>query len=206
MGLQFIVVQMRIMLSSVKTAVTTTEHERIPVIIRQTTDSDREAIFHVEKTAFGHDKEALLVQSLLNDPTADPKLSLLAIQDKKPIGHILFTSGTIENTDLKVALLAPLAVIPEAQDQGVGGKLIHAGLEHLTEMDFDLVCVLGHPEYYPKYGFRPAHPHGVEAVYPIPEKHRDAWMLHSLNKTDLDTVKGQFFCANALNKLEHWQE
>ncbi len=91
------------------------------------------------------------------------------------------------------------------QKQGIGGKLIKAGLEHLKEMGVELVFVLGHPAYYPKYGFIPAHTYKLQAPYQIPEKHADAWMVQSLGQK-LGSVSGHILCADALNKPEHWRE
>jgi len=176
------------------------------IVIRTTTEVDKNDIFKVEAEAFGYDKEAKLVESLLSDPTAKPHVSLLAIENEEAIGHILFTAGKIIGSDHKVSILAPLAVVPNAQQKGIGGKLIQAGLKYLTEMNIELIFVLGHPTYYPKFGFIPAHRYDLKAPYPIPEKHADAWMVQSLNGTDLNSVSGTFICADELNKLEHWQE
>lgn len=176
------------------------------LIIRETTEADRKAIFAVEAEAFGYDKEAKLVDSLLDDPTAEPRLSLLALDNDKPVGHILFTAAGIEGSDRKASLLAPLSVIPEAQGKGVGGKLIKTGLRILSERGVDLVFVLGHPTYYPRSGFVPAHTFGLNAPYPIPEEHSDAWMVQAVNGTALNEVSGTVSCAAELDKPEHWRE
>lgn len=174
--------------------------------IRMTDEADREAIFRVEAEAFGYDKEAKLVDSLLDDPTAEPRVSLLAMDGDRAVGHILFTAGRIEESGVKVSLLAPLSVVPDSQGKGVGGKLVEAGLEHLAAMGVELVFVLGHPTYYPRFGFVPAHTYGLKAPYPIPEKHADAWMVQALNGTALGDVHGTFACADALHRPEHWRE
>jgi putative acetyltransferase len=105
-------------------------------------------------------------------------LSLLAISDDKAIGHILFTKARITNSNnsISAVILAPLAVIPDAQSRGVGGQLINKGLKLLSKLGVELVFVLGHPEYYPRHGFKTAGVLGFEAPYPIPEKHANAWM------------------------------
>ncbi len=174
--------------------------------IQQTTEADLSNIFKVQAEAFGYEKEAKLVESLLRDPSAKPRISLLAYQEKKPVGHILFTAGKILNSNKKVSLLAPLAVIPEYQNKGIGGMLIKEGLKHLTELGIDFVFVLGHPAYYPKYGFIPAHTYGLKAPYPIPEIHSDAWMVQALNGADLNSTQGTVTCADELNRPEHWRE
>lgn len=174
--------------------------------IRKTTEADRDSIYKVESQAFGYDKEAKLVDCLLDDPTAEPRLSLLALEGDEPVGHILFTAGRIDGSDLRVSLLAPLSVVPSAQGKGVGGKLIDAGLKLLADMDVELVFVLGHPTYYPKSGFIPAHTYGLKAPYPIPEKHADAWMVQALNGAELGRIQGTVTCAEELDKPEHWRE
>nr|WP_321512907.1 N-acetyltransferase [uncultured Pseudodesulfovibrio sp.] len=174
--------------------------------IRTATEADRDSVYRVESQAFGYDKEAKLVDSLLGDSTAEPCVSLLAFEKDQVVGHILFTAGRIEGSERKISLLAPLSVVPDSQGKGVGGKLIDAGLKLLAEMGIELVFVLGHPGYYPKFGFTPAHPYGLNAPFPIPEKHADAWMVQALNDTELCSVRGTVVCADALNKPEHWRE
>lgn len=182
------------------------------MLIRQTADSDRKDIFEVQSRAFGYDKEALLTTELLDDPTARPTLSLLAFDDNRAVGHILFTrvglrdGDGLEKTGVSASILAPLAVIPEFQGQGVGGRLTDRGLELLTEAGVDLVFVLGHPDYYPRHGFNPAGVHGLQAPYPIPEEHAGAWMAQELRPGIIGSFKGRVVCADALNRPEHWRE
>ena len=176
--------------------------------IREATDIDLNDVLIVEKEAFGYDKEANLVKDLLSDPSAKPLYSYLAINDGRAVGHILFTSAHIENTQngASISLLAPLAVIPDFQKQGVGGKLIEHGLQNLAGSGVDLVLVLGHPDYYPRYGFKPAGVRGFEAPYPIPEEHANAWMVQELRPGVIGSVSGKVKCADMLNKPEHWRE
>lgn len=174
--------------------------------IRTTTEADRDNVYRVESQAFGYDKEAILVDSLLGDSTAEPRVSLLAFENDQAIGHILFTAGKIDGSKRKISLLAPLSVVPGSQGKGVGGKLIEAGLKLLAEMGVELVFVLGHPGYYPKFGFIPAHTYDLKAPYPIPDRYADAWMVQALNGTELSSVRGKFVCADELNKPEHWRE
>ena len=176
--------------------------------IRRASKSDLESVLSVESKAFGNHKEADLVEGLLRDPSAMPLLSLIAINGDNAIGHILFTKVTFEGSDdsVSMVLLAPLAVIPDAQKQGVGGELVKEGLRLLTESGVDLVFVLGHPDYYPRYGFKPAGAHGFEAPYPIPEEHANAWMVQELRPGVIGSVQGKVVCADELNQPEHWRE
>ena len=176
--------------------------------IREATDSDLNDVLSVEKEAFGYDKESNLVKDLLSDPSASPLYSLLAFNDDRAVGHVLFTSARLEDTQngVSISILAPLAVIPDFQKRGVGGKLIERGLQHLADSGVDLVLVLGHPDYYPRYGFKPAGVQGFEAPYPIPEEHANAWMVQELHTGVIGSVSGKVRCADMLNKPEHWRE
>jgi len=176
--------------------------------IREASELDLDDVLSVERLAFGHDKEAGLVRDLLDDASAKPILSLLAFDGDRAVGHILFTAVCLSKTrqGISAAILAPLAVVPDAQKQGIGGKLIERGLRLLCESGVELVFVLGHPEYYPRHGFKPAGNLGFEAPYPIPDEHADAWMVQALRPDVIGSVSGKVICADALNKPEHWRE
>lgn len=178
------------------------------MVIREASDSDFNDVFSVEKEAFGYVKEANLVRDLLSDPSAKPLYSLLAFENDRAVGHILFTSACLEGSPkaASISILAPLAIIPDFQKQGIGGKLIEHGLNYLSKAGVDLVFVLGHPGYYPRYGFRPAGVQGFEAPYPIPEEHADAWMVQELRSGVIGSVSGKVRCADILNRPEHWRE
>ncbi|WP_462326289.1 GNAT family N-acetyltransferase [Desulfobaculum sp.] len=175
------------------------------ITIRPTTDADFKTIFAIHSAAFGQEDEARLTLNLLRDPSAAPRCSLLAFDGDRAVGHILFTKVTISGSDARAAILAPLAVLPQAQRQGIGGQLIQTGLHHLKDMNFGFVFVLGHIEYYPKHGFVPAYPFGLYPPYPIPKEMQDGWMVQSLG-IELGTVQGSITCANELDKLEYWSE
>lgn len=175
--------------------------------IRKAFDSDLEDVLAVECAAFGKEDEARLVQNLLQDPSAKPALSLLAFEGNEAVGHILFTKASLEpKTSLAVSLLAPMAVIPEFQKQGIGRQLIEHGLQILREPKVDLVFVLGHPDYYSRHGFRPAGKLGFDPTYPILEKNADAWMVLALRPNIIGKFKGRVVCADALSKPEYWRE
>ena len=102
------------------------------IVIRETVPADLAAIVEVHKKGFGYDKEAGLTAELLSDPTAEPTVSLLALRDGEAVGHILFTRCRIVGAEVQRPLfyiLAPLAVVPSCQKQGVGGLLIAEGLQ-----------------------------------------------------------------------------
>lgn len=178
------------------------------IVIRETTADDFDRIMDVEKRAFGYDKEAKLVAELLNDATANPILSLLAFDGDNAIGHILFTRATFQNqnTSPLMHILAPLAVVPEYQRQGIGGQLIRTGLNILQQWGSELVFVLGHKKYYPNYGFIPHATHaGYLPPYPMPEEYSEYWMYQSLSSHDM-TQKGTVRCSDILNQPQHWRD
>jgi len=175
--------------------------------IRETNDADLNDVLFIEREAFNSTKEAELTRDLLADPTAKPLISLIAFVDSSPAGHVLFTKAHLtSNPELSVSILAPLAVVPSFQRQGVGEALVKKGLQLLTKADVDLVFVLGHPTYYPRHGFTPAGKLGFKAPYPIPEKDADAWMVQELHPNIIGTASGKIICCDALNKPEHWRE
>lgn len=176
------------------------------ITIREALASELADVLMVERLAFGQDDEARLVEALLEDPSAQPALSLLAFKHSQPVGHILFTKVYIAGSEHTAALLAPLAVVPDAQKQGIGGQLIDHGLQKLSQSGVGLVFVLGYPNYYSRSGFKPAGALGFEAPYPIPDKHADAWMVRSLQPNIIGSIKGKVVCADALNKPEYWRE
>jgi putative acetyltransferase len=177
--------------------------------IRETKEADFNNIMEVEKQAFGYDKEAELVAQLLTDKSAQPLVSLLAFYAHNAIGHILFTKAHIKGKIgyPLIHILAPLAVKPDYQKQGIGGMLIVEGLKKIKEIGSEIVFVLGHKEYYPRYGFIPdAASSGFPPPYPIPSEHADAWMVQALTTKGLSKNKGKIVCANELDKPEHWRE
>ena len=179
--------------------------------IRPSTPSDLQTISRLHKLAFGSAEGpeiAKLVNDLFEDQTAFPLFSFVATRNGEIAGHILFTSACLEGTDshLTVQILAPLAVLPGHQSSGVGCNLIDHGLRELKRANIDLVFVLGHPEYYPRFGFSPALPLGLAAPYPIPEKNADAWMVQDLRGGLAGNVSGCVQCSDVLSEPRHWRE
>jgi len=179
--------------------------------IRKSTEADRGDIEKIHTKAFGEKKGpeiAELVNGLFDDKTAMPLLSLVAVENDQLIGHILYTKSVLTGNDkpISIRLLAPLAVLPDAQSKGVGSKLIKEGISQLRDAGVELVFVLGHPEYYPRCGFTTAGVLGFEAPYPIPEEHADAWMVQALEDGVIGHVKGKVQCSKVLNQPQHWRE
>ena len=125
------------------------------MVIRDETPADLPAIRVVHRAAFGRESEAGLVDRLRSDGLFIA--SLVAIEADEIVGHILFTRLQVEvdGRIVRAAALAPLAVIPKWQRRGVGSKLTVQGLAQLPAKAIAAVIVLGHPEYYPRFGFSP---------------------------------------------------
>lgn len=177
------------------------------MIIREALDADMGDVLAVHRAAFGSDAEAKLVNDLLKDTSAGPVVSLLALEKDEAVGHVLFSRARLEPAAaLSVCILAPLAVVPQSQKGGIGAALVEKGLKTLSAAGVQLVFVLGHPAYYPRFGFRPAGALGFEATYPILEKNADAWMVRELAPDILGSCSGKVICADTMNRQEYWVE
>jgi putative acetyltransferase len=139
------------------------------VEIRPETAQDRLAIHQVNAGAFETETEARLVDALRDSGV--PLVSLVAEQNGMIVGHILFSPMTdAEGHDVPIAGLAPMAVVPGHQQQGIGSALVRAGLEQCKVAGFHAVIVLGHPDYYPRFGFVPASRFGIQSQYDVPDE------------------------------------
>ena len=103
-------------------------------------------------------------------------------------------------------MVAPLSVHPDYQNKGIGGQLIKEGLKLLKADGVELVFVLGHPGYYPRFGFTSAGVKGFDTPYPIAAENAEAWMVQELQPGVIGCVSGKVKCANELDKPERWQE
>jgi putative acetyltransferase len=156
--------------------------------IREEIFKDIDAIRTINEQAFGQPQEANIVDRLRAN--CDGLLSLVALQHENIIGHILFSPVTIEGNHggLKGMGLAPMAVLPEFQRQGVGSGLVQAGIEILRESKCPFIIVLGHPEYYPRFGFEPASRYRIRSQWEgVPDP---AFMILWLDKTGINHVSG----------------
>lgn len=140
------------------------------VTVREERPEDRTAIHHLNREAFGQDAEADLVDRLRASGKAT--LSLVAEQDGLVVGHILFSPVTIESAagDVTIQGLAPMAVLPSHHKQGIGSLLVERAVAMLRASGHRGVVVLGHPEYYPRFGFVPASTFGIRSEYNAPDE------------------------------------
>lgn len=177
--------------------------------IRKTQIEDFYAITEIHEQAFCNKKEPELVANLLDDESGKPLISLLALHNGQPAGHILFTRAYFDGQSRQpvMYILAPLAVKPEFQCRGIGGALIKAGIRLLQEKGTNLVFVLGHKDYYPRYGFLPhATRLGYPAPYHIPDELGEYWMVQPIGESGFSIGKGKIKCADALRRPEYWRE
>ena len=120
----------------------------------------------VNEAAFGQRVEADLVEALHRANVV--VVSLVAELDGYIVGHILFSPVSVDGTSTPLVGLGPMAVLPQFQRRGIGGLLIREGLERCRESGIEGTVVVGHPEYYPRFGFRPAHQFGLHCEYDVP--------------------------------------
>ena len=123
------------------------------VAIKSEADRDQQSIWAVNQTAFDGDDEANLVDALRDGGFV--MVSLVAELDEEIVGHILFSRISVltETGTVDAVSLAPMAVLPDYQRQGIGSKLVKAGLQTCRQQGHMIVVVLGHPEFYPRFGF-----------------------------------------------------
>ena len=128
--------------------------------------------------AFEQSDEAKLVERLRGSNSYVSDLSLVAEINQQVVGHILFSYAKLEGDYSQLVLvLAPLAVAPPFQGQGIGGKLVRHGLQTARSLGNSLVTVLGHPNYYARFGFEPAEKYGIQSPFPVPpEAFRVKWL------------------------------
>ncbi|RQO32366.1 GNAT family N-acetyltransferase [Taibaiella sp. KBW10] len=159
--------------------------------IRPETAADYTAVYTINAKAFTQDGEAKLVAALRHNKDAFiPELSLVAVKGTEVIGYILFTKISIVSIDQKIfesLALAPVAVDPEYQQQGIGKALIQYGLDKAKALGYASVIVLGHEAYYPKFGFVPAVKWQIKAPFEVPE---NAFMGLELIPGSLTNVSG----------------
>lgn len=132
---------------------------------------DIPAIRFVNDRAFGQPNEGAVIEQLRG--TCEGLLSLVAEVDGRVVGHILFSPAVLEleeGGELSGMGLAPVAVLPDWQNQGIGSDLVTAGLAILGGSPCPFVIVLGHPDYYPRFGFEPASGHGIRCQWDVPDE------------------------------------
>lgn len=157
------------------------------IVARKESPEDRAAVRRINELAFGQPEEADLVDALRG--VAQPQLSLVAVSRGEVVGHIFFSPVSIESGDSVWGALGlgPMAVLPELQNRGIGSELVRRGLAECKLLGRDIVVVVGHPEFYPRFGFAPARSKGLECEYEVPD---EAFMVAELTPGALQGVSG----------------
>ena len=157
----------------------------IDIAIRPEQVGDAASVRQVNERAFGTPAEADLVDALRG---TDGSISLVATVGGAVVGHILFTPVTLDAaTAVRAAGLAPLSVLPAHQRAGVGTQLVRAGLAACLEQGYRAVVVVGHPSYYPRFGFVPAHAYELHCEFDVPA---EAFMVAVLDRQVLPHLAG----------------
>jgi len=156
--------------------------------VRPERPDDVDTVHRINEAAFGSPEEANIVDALrVACPDA---ISLVAVDDDEILGHILYSPVHVATagTPLQGMGLAPMAVRPDRQRQGIGSMLVRAGNEVVRQRDYPFIIVLGHPEYYPRFDFVPASRHGLTCQWDgIPD---EAFMVLILDKVVMAGVSG----------------
>lgn len=178
------------------------------VIVRKEVDRDFAAVRDLNIHVFPTDSESRLVDALRESESC---ISLVAEENGLIVGHILFSPVTIneaidcdemleraeqQHADLCLYGLAPMAVQITQQNRGIGSQLVVAGLIECERLAADAVVVLGHPEYYPRFGFSASIEFGLDSVYDVPA---EVFMVKELVSGSLKRVSGRVHYANAFN-------
>lgn len=156
------------------------------LIIREEQSGDAAAIRELVIAAFGGSDEANLVDALRD--SGDPVISVVAAQNDVLVGHVMLSVVVADQSpDLKLAGLAPMATHPDYQRSGIGSRVAPYALSLAKDQGFQAVIVLGHAEYYPRFGFRPASDFGIRSEYDVPD---EVFMALELVPGALDAVSG----------------
>lgn len=159
------------------------------VEIRAEKPSDYDAIYDVNFQAFEQENESRLVGAIRKGGSFIPELSLVAVKGDQIVGHIIFSAVAIQakQGDIPALALAPMAVLPQYQNQGIGYELVERGLMESKRLKHEIIIVIGHPEYYPRFGFKPARSQGLEAPFSVPD---EAFMALELVPNALNAISG----------------
>ncbi|WP_078548597.1 GNAT family N-acetyltransferase [Litchfieldia alkalitelluris] len=159
--------------------------------IRSENEKDYAGIREVNIVAFNKENEAKLIEAIRGSNLFIPELSLVAVSEKQEIlGHILFSEIILatEGGEIPTIGLAPMAVKPEYQNMGIGSALVKRGLDLCKTLGYSHVFVLGHPNFYPKFGFAASSLYGIESPFPVPE---EVFMAIEIDKDSLSGLQGK---------------
>lgn len=164
------------------------------VKLRQENENDYKSVFQLiekafEKEEYSDHKEQFLVERLRKSEAFIPELSIVAEVEDKIVGHILFTKLEIKNESqsFQSLALAPVSVLPEFQGKGIGSKLILYGHELAKELGYKSVILLGHQDYYPRFGYELCEKYDIKMPFDVPAEN---CMVISLTENGLSGISG----------------
>lgn len=169
------------------------------VKLRSETMYDFEAIDKINNKAFGQEGESKLIRALRKSPNFNSELSIIAIEDQQAIGHILMTeimTDTYSKNDLLA--LAPMAVCSEHQNKKIGSLLILEGIRRAYKLGYKGIVVLGHKDYYPKFGFKKASEYNIKCPFPVPD---EIYMALPLYEDALKDIEGTVIYPDAFRMV-----
>ncbi|OXA97412.1 GNAT family N-acetyltransferase [Flavobacterium oncorhynchi] len=162
--------------------------------LRQENENDYKSVFQLiekafEKEEYSDHKEQFLVERLRKSEAFIPELSIVAEVEDKIVGHILFTKLEIKNEfqSFQSLALAPVSVLPEFQGKGIGSKLILYGHELAKELGYKSVILLGHQDYYPRFGYELCEKYNIKMPFDVPAEN---CMVISLTENGLSGISG----------------
>lgn len=174
------------------------------MIIRPSADLELAAIHTLHLDAFGQPEGPIVADlacAMLGDSSAEPRLSLIAEEDGRIVGHVLFSMVQLdERRHPPLSILAPLAIASNRQRRGLGTRLVQQGLKMLTSSGTAAVFVLGDTRYYQRLGF--AGGHAIAPPFPLP--YPEAWMAQDLQSGTLAILRGTARCCQSLMHPQFW--
>ena len=150
---------------------------------------DIEDIFMVNQEAFKQENEGKLINAIRKSDCFIPELSLVARDDKAIIGHLLLSKILVEKQGERIPILglAPMCVLPSYQNKGIGSQLVKESLRRSRNLDWKLIAVLGHPDFYSKFGFVPSHTKNIKSPFNVDNKY---FMVCELENGAADQMSG----------------
>jgi predicted N-acetyltransferase YhbS len=162
--------------------------------IRQEKPADYPAVFEIIEEAFrnlevSNHQEQFFVERLRKSEAFIPELSLVALLENKIVGHIILSKINIKNDEreFQTLILAPVSVLPEFQNRGIGSQLINEAHKKATELGYTSVILVGHEDYYPRFGYKKAIVFGIKQPFDVPEENN---LVVELVENGLNEVSG----------------
>lgn len=169
------------------------------ITIRKEEENDHIQIYDVNKSAFQQENEGKSIEKIRKSENFIPELSIVAELNNRIVGHILFSKiKIVGDSNYQSLFLAPMAVIPEFQKRGIGSELIKRGMDKAKELGFNSIIVLGHKEYYPKFGFQRASRWGIKCPFEVPD---DVFMAIELTEKALEGKAGTVEYPDEFNEV-----